>query len=95
MLFNSTRVISTPDASLAGGGLTPVAGSTVKPIGFGLVGLFGRPLEKFGKFGLNAEKGIPAVLKLPCVDVVLNGAQPGPPEVDEPLKHTSIGWTLM
>jgi hypothetical protein len=76
--------MSTP-AEVPGLGV-PVLGSTVKPIGFVLVGLFGRPLEKLGKFGLNAEKGWPAVLGLPVEDVVLNGAQAPPLG-----KHTSIG----
>jgi hypothetical protein len=80
---------------LAGGGLTPVIGSTVKPIGFGLVGLFGTIVGTPGG-GEIVCKGMPAVLGLPVVDVVLNGAQ----LVIVPLLvvvvvHTSIGWTLM
>jgi hypothetical protein len=60
MLFNSARVMSTPCA--VPGLVVPVVGSTVKPIGFKLVGLFGsRPLLTFEKFELK-EKGMPAVL---------------------------------
>ena len=91
MLFNSTRVMSTPDLSPAGGGLTPVIGSTVKPIGFGLVGLFGTIVGTPGG-GTMFWKGMPAVLGAPVVDVVLNGAQV---VIVLPRKvvvvHTSIG----
>jgi len=52
-------------------------------------------LGKAGKFELNAVKGMPAVVHVPVVEVMLNGAQPNPPEVDDVLLHTSIGWTLM
>jgi hypothetical protein len=77
--FNSVRVMSTP--AEVPGLAAPVAGLTVKPIGFGLALLLRVPVVSW-----------PAVLGLPTpvVEVVLNGAQ------DPPVApHTSIGWTVM
>lgn len=65
-----------------------MVGSTTKPIGFGLVELFGI-LAGIGDGRLTGWNVMPAVLGVPVVDVVLNGAQI-PSEL-----HTSIGWTTM
>jgi hypothetical protein len=71
-------------------GNCPVSGSTTKPIGFELFELFGMFAGiGDGSAGFGVWKGVPAVLGVPVVAAVLNGAH------CPSALHTSIGWTLM